>query len=248
MSAETQAGWGSVVMLVYGLLWWGGALGCVALVVTSARAAREQRLGPAAGRRPMSPHETRVLELRRELAHASSVGRLPRPSALTAQDTAVDDDRSQEQRSGDLLVLAAGCTAAAAGVHLAMAPLHLAEGIAHVVFFLAVGLAQAVQAARLVARPTTALLRGVVLLDLGVVTVWAASRSVGVLGQTEPVGSWDLAATTWQAVCVVAVLRLSRSGAGLRRPPAAPGSWSPLVTAALGMTLLTLLLLPLGGH
>ncbi len=250
MSAETQAGWASVLMLLYGLLWWGGALGCVALVATSARSARRQRLGEPEGSSTPTRHDTRVLALRRELAHASSSGRLPNTSTWPAPEHPEPESHPDPQhRTGDLLVLAAGCSAAAAGVHLAMAPLHAADGLTHVAFFVVVGLVQAVQAARLLLGPTRTVLHSVLLLNLGVVSVWAASRTVGVLGTTEPVGSWDLAATAWEIGCVVASLRLARrTTQGLPRPALDPAAWSPLVLGALGLTLLTMSLLPLGGH
>lgn len=246
MIGESVAGWGSVVVLLHGLLWWGGVLGCTALVVTSARSARRLRSGRPIDPSALTRHDSRVLALRRELARASHGptrgAQLPDLRPVTHP---VDRPTTS---SGDLLVLAAGCSAAAAGVHLAMAPLHAAEGPLHVAFFVVVGLAQAVQAAQLLLRPTRSLLQAVLWLDLAVLLTWVTSRTVGVLGTTEPVGSWDLAANVWGTVCVVVALRLVRRAVPLRRPPPDPAAWSPVVLATLGLSVLTLVLLPLGGH
>ena len=242
-----MAGWGSVVVLLHGLLWWGGVLGCTALVVTSARSARRLRSGRPVDTAALTRHESRVLALRRELTRAAPGSGTPGPQ-LPDLGPATPTSEQPTTPAGDLLVLAAGCSAAAAGVHLAMAPLHAAEGPLHVGFFVVVGLAQAMQAAQLLLRPTRSLLRAVLWLDLAVLLTWVTSRTVGVLGTTEPVGSWDLAANTWGTVCVVVALRLVRSAVPLRRPPPDPAAWSPVVLATLGLSVLTLVLLPLGGH
>lgn len=248
MSAESLAGWGSVVMLLHGLLWWGGALGCTALVVTSARSARRLRSGEPAG--ALSAHDARVLALRRELAHATHGSHVPDPRSdlAPAASTSTHTPHRSGTATGDLLVLAAGSSAAAGGVHLAMAPLHTADGPLQVGFFVVVGLLQAVQAARLLLRPTRSLLRAVLWLDLTVLLTWLTSRTVGLLGSTEPVGSGDLAANAWGAVCAVVAVRLLRAPTSPRRPSLDPAAWSPTVLATLGVSVLALVLLPLGGH
>ncbi len=261
MTPETQAGLGSVAVLLYGLLWWGGAFGCAVLVTTSARSRRRQRLGTLDVGHTPTPHEARVEQLRRELAHASDheslplTGWVPADAADTPHETPARSgqagpgpDRTPDP-VGDLLVLAAGCSAATAGVHVAMAPLHAPDGVLHMAFFVVVGLVQAAQSARLLLRPTRPVLQVALLVNLAVVATWAASRTVGVLGTTEPVGSWDLAATLWELVVVVAAVRLlRRTVPPLRRPLLDPAAWSPYVAGVLGVSVLTLVLLPLGGH
>lgn len=246
MSEESQAGLASVVVLLHGLLWWGGALGCALLVVTSARSARRKRAGVVLDPAPAGPHELRVQQLRRDLTRISR----GEPPLMTqrAREVADHPPGPPGDRDAGLLVLIAGCSAAAAGVHLAMAPVHLAEGWVHVAFFVVIGLAQAAAAVRLLQRPSRSLLLGVLLLHLAVALVWLASRSVGVLGVIEPVGSWDLAATVWELTCVAAALRLLRGAVPLRPPGTDPGTWPPLVLGGLALTGLALVLLPLGGH
>lgn len=121
-------------------------------------------------------------------------------------------------------VLLAVAWCASAGIHLAVTPEHFAEGTALGVFFLALSLAQLSYAALLARRPSPSLLLSGVAGNVAVVTLWAYSRLVAVpfgLGDREPVGLLDAAATALEvaAVVVALVLLADRRLRGRSVPP-----------------------------
>jgi hypothetical protein len=107
------------------------------------------------------------------------------------------------------MLLAAVLSLAAAVVHIGFAPTHFDEKWSHGMFFLVVGGLQAGWAVLALTRPVWA--RPLALLNLGVVFVWALSRSVGVDGyDAEPLGYPDALATGLElAVVWVVALRVS---------------------------------------
>lgn len=91
-------------------------------------------------------------------------------------------------------LLAAVLSLAAAVIHVGFAPAHFDEKWSHGMFFLVVGGLQAAWAVLAMTRPRLA--KPLALLNLGVVFVWALSRTTGVDGyDAEPLGYPDALAT-----------------------------------------------------
>lgn len=115
-----------------------------------------------------------------------------------------------------LRVVAAGGLAVAAGAHFGAFPAHRGEGVVTAGFFLALAVTQ-LATALVVARGWSAAIRlGVVAGNLGVLVLWAWSRTAGIpfgshAGVPEAVGHLDLAAAGAQAVAVAAVVMLPRT-------------------------------------
>jgi hypothetical protein len=243
MDADQQAGLAGIAMLVHDLLWWGGLVGALVLVRLSLVAARTERVGRSAA------HEA-AGQPRHAVPAAVSVGTEVRPGggsrgAAAAASSPVPPTASDADR----LLIVAGATAAASGVHAVMVLGHAGTGSLVPLFFAAVAAVQAWQSWRLLVSPSSHLLLGVVAVDVALLLVWAASRTVGLLGPAEAVGPWDSAVVVWQAMCVVVGVRLLRCGRRqLRPPPYAPHRWGAGVQVVLALTLLTLLLLPGAGH
>ena len=210
MSPETQAGLGSIAVLLFDVLWWGGLVGVAALLVASHRAHRAERHpGPA---------------------HAA----VPSPS--------------QQPPTEQWPVRVAVALAAAAAVHLVMVPAHAAEGVAHLAFFLLTGLGQVVLAV-LVLRAPSRHLHAVLWSGVGLIALWAASRTVGVAGPREAVGSWDLCVVLWQGYTVLEAHRRLPSPLPASWRPAVPRAWTLETYGVAGLTGLVLAVLPWsGGH
>jgi hypothetical protein len=207
VSAETQAGLGSIAVLVFEVLWWGGLLGVVALLALSHRAHRS----------------------------------VPRPSYDAPQAPALPRAEQWPLR----VALALG---AAAAVHLVMAPAHLADGPAHAAFFLVAGLGQLVLAALVLLSPSRQL-HTVLWSGVGLIVLWALSRTVGVAGPRESVGSWDLCVVLWQGYTVLEAWRRLPSPLPPTWRPAVPRAWSLETAGVAGLTGLVLAVLPWsGGH
>ncbi len=211
MNPETQAGLGSIAVLLFEVLWWGGLVLVLALLVTSQLARRAER-------------------------HPSRVARPPRRGG------------SGEVSTEQWPVRVAIALAAAAAVHLVMAPAHAEEGAAHVVFFLVAGLGQVALAGLVLLAPSRHL-HTVVWSGLGLIALWALSRTVGVLGPREAVGSWDLCVVLWQGYTVLEALRRLPSPLPVGWRPAVPRSWTLETAGLAGLTGLVLVVLPWsGGH
>lgn len=158
------------------------------------------------------------------------------------------------------LVVALVSSAAAAGVHGAAVQSHLAAGWLVSGFFLLAATAQLVWAAALLVHPRN---RGLVMAgaagNLGVIALWALTRTVGLpfgLAPVEAVGPWDLAATAWEALVVWGALAwstmLRHSSDNVSSCPTAPRmtdlvQWSPRGRAFLAVSVALLLLLTLTG-
>jgi len=96
----------------------------------------------------------------------------------------------------------------AAAVHFAFAPDHFDESRVHGAFFFLAGWAQLGLGLAVLLRPGRALLRAVVLVNVGLVLLWAVSRVAGLpFGDdawvAESVGVPDVVATVLEAIAVV---------------------------------------------
>lgn len=193
---------------------------------------------------PRDAHDQRVLALRSavgQYAAGAPVSVLATPS----QRPAVADDRSSV-----LLPLALTSMLGAAGVHAAMAPPHLREGVLFGSFFLACAVAQLTWAEAALRRPTAALLVAGAAGNLAVLALWVVTRTaglpLGLMPVPEAVGAWDVLAAVLEAVTVAACLLAVRAGAGDRRT-ARFADWHPAAHAWLALGATLLVVLSLGG-
>ena len=111
-------------------------------------------------------------------------------------------------------------SAAAAGVHAAMAPSHLQHSALFGAFFAVAALVQLSWAAALVLGSSRILLLAGAAVNIAFIVLWAVTRTLGlpvVMPDPEPVGPWDVSCVAWQVVVVVACVRLLRSGTGRTR-------------------------------
>ncbi|HEV7886938.1 MAG TPA: hypothetical protein VGO92_05215 [Acidimicrobiales bacterium] len=137
------------------------------------------------------------------------------------------------------LAAAAVLSLGAAAVHFGFAPAHFEERTSHGAFFLGLALLQTAWAVAALLWPSRRV-AALGLLQLGVVGVWAASRSVGLPGvAVEPVGFPDSLATAFElaiaALCGAAVVGRA-GGRSLGRGRAA----AVLGAAVAGATLVAL--------
>jgi hypothetical protein len=117
-------------------------------------------------------------------------------------------------------VVAAGCFGAAA-IHFAFAPDHFGESRVHGAFFFLAGWAQLGLGLAVLLRPSRAVLRAVVLVNAGLVLVWAMSRLTGLpFGDdawiAEAVGVPDVVATVLEVVAVAGAYALLTGGLAAR--------------------------------
>lgn len=136
--------------------------------------------------------------------------------------------RSPRSRRTPRPLLVVAATGAAAGAtHLAVAPSHWSGAAVYGAFFLLAGSTQVVWSALLMVRPSRALLALTAAVNLGLLALWAQTRTLGVplgpaAGVRERIGAVDL---------VCALLELSSAAVALhlvaqRRPSARRADWS----------------------
>lgn len=190
--------------------------------------------GGASDTRPAAPVDTPA---------TGSAGPRPAPLASNAAPAALG------------LPLAVVATATAAGIHAAVAPPHLREGLTTGLFLLAVAALQLAWAAA-ATRPTPRLLRTGVALHLSLVALWLLTRTTGLPAAlatvvpdvdlaAHPVGAWDLACVAWQLAAAAACVATLRRGV----PDRCPGwfAWPPSSRAAVGAAATGLVLLSTSG-
>jgi hypothetical protein len=96
-------------------------------------------------------------------------------------------------------------------VHVAVMREHLEVSVAHGIFFTVVGLAQLGWGLWALARPTVPLPRLTAAATLGLMTLWAVSRTIGLsldpnAARPEPVGTADLLAVVLEIGLVLCIL------------------------------------------
>jgi glucose dehydrogenase len=127
--------------------------------------------------------------------------------------------------------------AAAAGLHLAVFPSHLEEGTVFGGFFLAVAGVQLAAVAVVGANGGRRALWAVALVNVGVVAVWAVSRTTGLPvgpepGHVEPVSVLDSLSGAAEVVAIAGALVLARDSLVLPRHRLRAG----LAAIAVGVT------------
>jgi hypothetical protein len=110
-------------------------------------------------------------------------------------------------------IVLAALSLVTAGAHAAVTGEHLREFALFGMFFAVVAVAELAWAVAIVERPTRQVVRLGVLCNLGLVTLWVLSRTVGLpigpdAGMAEPVGRLDLLCTVAEVVIAVGGLRL----------------------------------------
>jgi hypothetical protein len=204
-----------------------------------------QRLHRSRALAPRDAHERRIRELRDSLAAEAGVagaGTVTTPDRPTAPVA---------RPSETLLPLAVVSSAAAAGVHAAMAPSHFSEGFLLGLFFALSATAQLGWASLALTSGGVPLLLGGVLLNLGCVLLWAITRTLGLpfglIPGPEAVGGWDVATVVWELVVTACCL------AALRRAPSARAAWweawsrAPRVWLVVSLVVLFVLSFTAGG-
>ena len=144
-------------------------------------------------------------------------------------------DRADEPAGQFGRLALAGLLAAAGGLHLAALPGHLIESAAAGAFFAVTAAAQLLGAVLVATRPSLRTYRAAVAGNVGVLTLWLMSRTIGLpiageLGVSEPFGLLDGVASAAEIlVVVVGVAMFRRSASSDRRPDV----WRPALALAL---------------
>ena len=119
-------------------------------------------------------------------------------------------------RTSLMSIAAASFSAGAAAIHYAVIADHLEEWWAFGVFFAAIGVAQLLWAARVVASPSRLMIWLGVFGNAAVVALWIVTRTAGSpigpdAGMAESVGVADSVATAFEVGVIVAGVRLAES-------------------------------------
>lgn len=139
-------------------------------------------------------------------------------------------------------------SAAAAGVHAALAPAHFRDVVAFGVFFALAAVAQSGWAIAMGFRPSRRLLRAAVGGNTALLLLWLTTRTVGLPGlmpQPEQVGLWDLSCVAWELAIVITAVQMLRAGPATDLRLAAWPDWTPsarlwALGTAFALPLLTL--------
>ena len=136
---------------------------------------------------------------------------------------------------------------AAAGVHAAVAPPHLREGLLVGIFFVACAAAQLVWGALAWQRRTPCrAVAGSPATSRCSLSGWSPAPSASrACGGPEPLGPWDLTCALWEVVVVVGCLRLRHETAATEPERGAPVH--PFVLFWLVLSVLALGLLSISG-
>lgn len=218
---------------VHYLVTFGGLVGVAFLLIPQLAFRGELRT-------PRTPFEQRVADLR----YTVELGLLGTGATLTRPRVR----RPVRHYSPTLLPVAVTASAAAAGVHAAVTPPHLAEGALVGSFFVFSSLFQLGWAALMVLGPHRRLLELGAVVNAACIVLWGLTRTVGLpfglLPGVEGVGPWDLSAVVWEGAVVGACL------AQLRQDPAYVGSWmrwSPVARTWLVVSVVALGMLTVTG-
>ena len=216
--------------------------------------------------RPRDAHEARVWALRNALAqpdHIPSGRSRPGLAADNLSATALDPTQvaTQELRlfrapvltaaQRVLLPLAVVSSAAAAGVHAAVAPEHVRESVLFGLFFVGCALAQLVWTGAVAVHGSRGLLAVGALGNLSVIGLWAVTRTLGLpfglLPAPEAVGPWDLACAAWELVVVCCCIALLQSRDPLPTRLSSWRHWHPSLPTYVAASVLLLAALSLSG-
>jgi hypothetical protein len=181
-------------------------------------------------------HRLRVLALSEQISSGRLGARAaPAPPAYRARNEVVERVRTI------YLPIAVVSSAAAAGVHAAVGPVHFREGLLLGMFFAGAALAQVGWSLAMAVRPSRTLLIAAVAGNSAVLLLWLVTRTIGLPGLLpgpESVGPWDVTCGVWELAVVFAAIRILRADSGAQlRIPSWP-DWKPTARMwALGSAL-----------
>ena len=159
---------------------------------------------------PRDEHELRVHALRARVAAGTLTHPAPQPRTTPRQTS-----YSAPAGSALALPLALVSSAAAAGVHAAVGPAHVAESPVFGTFFLLAAVVQVAWTVAAATRPSRALLELAVIGNVAILALWLLTRTWGLPGglmtSPEPFGAWDVACAGWELTVVLACVSLLRS-------------------------------------
>jgi hypothetical protein len=139
------------------------------------------------------------------------------------------------------LPIAVVSSAAAAGVHAAVGPVHFRELFVFGLFFAGASLAQIGWSLAVAIRPSRTLLLAALIGNGAILLLWLFTRTIGLPGlmaEPETVGVWDLSAGAWELAVVVAVARILGAEPDIKPQVPAWPDWEPLARMwALGSVL-----------
>jgi hypothetical protein len=169
----------------------------------------------------------------------------------TAASGRVDAAGEREGAYADALLHLAALSIVAGGIHAVAAAPHLAEWWPFGVCFCVLAAVQLGWGASIYARPSSLGFRAGVAINLGVLAIWAASRTVGLplgpdSGRAESVGAPDLAAIFTEAL-IVALCGAFLTTAGGAASAALPRRYRFLGPLAMAAMIGGLAVLVLGG-
>lgn len=191
---------------------------------------------------PRDDHDRRVTDLRHRIV-SGTLGTTTLSAAAPTYAAPV--------RSGALVPVVVVSSAAAAGVHAAMAPVHTRELALFGLFFALSALGQMAWSIAVVLRPSRRLLVIGIVGNAAILSLWLVTRTVGLpfglMPAPEPFGAWDVLCGIWEAVVIGACVNLLH-----RRPEASPSlpgydSWPGPARAWLVASVLTLGVLTMSG-
>ena len=190
----------------------------------------------AGARAPRTAEEQRIADLR----YTASMGMLGTGVLVSHRPV-----RTAPLVSSTWLPVAIVASAAAAGVHAAVGPAHLAEGLLVGSFFILSSMGQLAWSALALRHATPPLLYLGLVGNLACIALWLVSRTIGLpITGVEPVGAWDLTAALTEATVAVACLHhLSTGAAETAVAPWIRWSWFArawLVACAVTLGVLTM--------
>jgi hypothetical protein len=252
---HAHGGFGMAAHGIHYAILGGGVVGLVALLAP-------RFLADPQG--PLDEHEVRVHALRTALAQVNTAapaapGLPTRNHSATALDPIQVASQEDWLHRGSvltaaqrvLLPLAVVSSAAAAGVHAAVAPEHLRESALFGVFFLGSALLQLLWSGLVSVDTSRPLLVAGAVGNLAVIGLWAVTRTLGLpfglLPAPEAIGPWDLACGVWELVVVctcIAVLQ-SRDPLPTRLPDWR--HWHPALPTYVAASVLLLIALSFSG-
>lgn len=203
----------------------------------------------SASERPADAHEERVRALIESIEGDTLTTQ--RAAVLPTTRTRPASTTSLTAAQHTLLPLAVVCSAAAAGVHAAVGPIHFREATLIGLFFAVSAALQVFWAGAAALSCTRRLLLLGTVGNVAVVALWVVTRTVGLpfglLPEPEAVGPWDLACAAWELGVAASCVAILRRADPVPSRLADWWSWRPGVRLVAVASVLGLVALSLSG-